>query len=245
VPDPDGEAYDAMLRQYRASKAGSDALEKIRIQPGRPVAGVDHASAQYTTPQGVDWDRHPGLGESLIPVWGSAREAYADYHDGNYLGAGLNAALALSDIAVPGGFIGKGLEKAGVRTALDFGKSAAWKNVRRRMGTAGHFGENEVGHHWLIPQRAKWVPERIRNHPANIMRMEADVHKRIHSADRIKNLPRFTPAERLVRGTPTWAKANVAKTSADLGIKIGESAKRHRASSGTDFGTYIASLEAR
>lgn len=55
---------------------------------------------------------HPGFAESLIPVWGSGREAVADFQEGDYAGAALNGALAASDLFLAGS-IAKGLRKAG------------------------------------------------------------------------------------------------------------------------------------
>jgi hypothetical protein len=78
VPDPDGDAYDQMLRSQRKRSS-------------------------Y-------WDSRPGLAESVVPVWGSAREAIADAREGDVLGAVVNTGLAASDL-VPGAFIAKGLSK--------------------------------------------------------------------------------------------------------------------------------------
>jgi hypothetical protein len=220
VPDPDGDAYDEMLRRFRARSETGDQVSDDDISG---ASGDDqlHGGSRDDQLQGgrvsggIDWRQHPGFVESLVPVWGSAREAAADYQDGNYLGAAINTGLAASDL-IPGAFVAKGLEKAGIRTALDVGKSAAWKNVRERMGRAGYFAEDQVGHHWLIPQRAKWVPERIRNNPANIIPMAASMHKRMHGNDRIENLPMFSVGEKLLNGTPTWFKAVTAQTTGNL-----------------------------
>jgi hypothetical protein len=86
------------------------------------------------------------------------------------------------------------------------------------MARAGYFAPGEQGHHWLIPQNGwgKYVPDAIKNHPINIKPLPKDVHKRIHSADRVNGLPRYNPVERLVHGTPTWVKGDAAVSAAHV-----------------------------
>ena len=201
VSDPDGEGYDAMLRQYKAGNS--------HASPGSAAASTGK----------FDWRKHPGAVESFVPVWGSAREAAADWHEGDRVGAVINGALAVSDL-IPGALIAKGASKAGVKAALKAGTSTTWKNTQRRMARAGFFEAGEQGHHWAIPQRWKWVPEEIRNHPANIKALPADVHKRLHSPNRINDLPKFGFVEGVVRGTPAWAKADAAQALAANGEKL-------------------------
>jgi len=66
-----------------------------------------------------DWSQPPSAMESMIPIWGSAREAIADYNAGNYAGALLNSVLAVSDLnilAAAGRGIAKGAFKTGSHT---------------------------------------------------------------------------------------------------------------------------------
>jgi hypothetical protein len=51
------------------------ALISARTRPG-----PHSAAARPTKPASVG---HPGFAESLIPVWGSGREAVADYQEGD------------------------------------------------------------------------------------------------------------------------------------------------------------------
>ena len=67
VPDRDGPAYRAMIAKQRAHNAKQEEEEWYR--------------------------RHPDLAESLVPVWGSAREAVADVYEGDVAGAVLNGAF--------------------------------------------------------------------------------------------------------------------------------------------------------
>jgi hypothetical protein len=154
---------------------------------------------------------HPGFAESLIPVWGSGREAIADFQDGNYGGAALNGALAASDLFLAES-IAKGIAKGGFYVARGLAKEAAnpysWKEVVRPwMGDERYLAKGQHGHHWLIPQNrwGKSVPDWLKNQPWNIKGMpDAVTHWRLDH--RVGNLARFNPAERLWYGTPTWAK---------------------------------------
>jgi len=75
---------------------------------------------------------HPGFAESLIPVWGSGREAVADFQEGDYLGASLNTALAVSDLFLAGS-IGKGLAKGGIYIAEKAAKNGAAEFAQKEL----------------------------------------------------------------------------------------------------------------
>ncbi len=163
--------------------------------------------------------QHPGLGESLLPIWGSAREAVADAYEGDYAGAALNTLLAASDL-IPGAAAFKAAGKT-ARYAAKVRKTTAavptsWKNARRWMGKAGDLAKHQHGHHWLIPQRIGDGPliNALKNAPWNIKGMPVDdplVHRRIHGRARIPGtktwLPQYNLAERYWYGTPTGVKA--------------------------------------
>lgn len=180
VPDPEGDAYEEMLRRER--------LKRDRAE------------------QSVG---HPGFAESLIPVWGSGREAVADFQEGDYVGAALNAGLAASDVFLVG-TAGKVLAKTAVKAATKgTGKKAlstTWNATRKRMQRSGYIPPGQQGHHWLIPQNGwgKSVPEAIKNSHWNIMPRPPTTHGRLHH--RVGDLPRYNAAQRFVHGTPTTAK---------------------------------------
>jgi hypothetical protein len=156
---------------------------------------------------------HPGFAESLIPVWGSGREAVADYQEGDYAGAALNGALAASDLFLAGSIV-KGVAKGGVYVAKNAAKKApyAWKTeVRPWMVEKGYLKPGQHGHHWAIPQNewGKPFPDWLKNQPWNIKPMPegpagAEMHARIRHGYRGK--PQFNPVERYVYGTPTQSK---------------------------------------
>jgi hypothetical protein len=156
---------------------------------------------------------HPGFAESLIPVWGSGREAVADFQEGNYAGAALNGALAASDLFLAES-IAKGLAKGGFYVAKNVARKAPhdWdKVVRPWMGKQGFLEPLQHGHHWAIPQNGwgKQIPDAIKNQPWNIKPMpSAEVHGRI--AGSYKGKPQFSVAERYWYGTPAWSKVGTA-----------------------------------
>ena len=102
VPDPEGDQYDAMMQQQR------------RQHEAKTSVG------------------HPGFAESLIPVWGSGREAVADFQEGDYLGASLNTALAASDLFLAGS-IWKGLAKGGFYGLEKAARSGAANVVKKEV----------------------------------------------------------------------------------------------------------------
>lgn len=187
VPDPDGPAYDAMVRRQRALNAKQQASTE--------------SDAGY-------WGTHPGFVESLVPVWGSAREAVADANDGDVVGAVGNGLLAVSDL-VPGGALVKTAGKGAIKGAAKLGGSSTWKATRSWMGRRGLIDKGMEGHHALIPNGGwgKNVPERIKNQPWNITALPKETHRRIHS--KFGGQPRYPVLERTWIGTPTWGKAVV------------------------------------
>lgn len=184
VPDVDGPAYDAMIVRQKA----------------------------YNTRQQDEWWRkHPGFAESLVPVWGSAREAVADAYDGDLAGVALNGALAASDLLLAG-TVAKGVGKGAFKIA----GSHAWNGrggVRAWMGEKGYLAPGQHGHHWAIPQNGwgKAVPDAIKNQPWNINPMQDPaIHMRMNKSWGGK--PPLTLPERLWYGPPTWAKVGSGAT---------------------------------
>lgn len=158
----------------------------------------------------------------MVPVWGSGREALADLHDGDYLGAVGNGAMAASDLA-----LAKGLLTAAGKGAVKISGTHVWKTkpwdetpgVRKWLGEKGYLKPGEHGHHGLVPQNGwgKSVPDFIKNQPWNIKGLDAVTHGRVHgpyTVDGVK-LPRFNPIERVWHGTPTWTKPAAASMAGD------------------------------
>lgn len=187
VPDPEGPAYAEMVRGQKAYNAQQEA-----------------ALSKRSAKQDDYWSSHPGIAESFIPVWGSAREAVADYREGDMVGAVANGALAVTDLTGEG-YVLKSLGKGGLKVA----GSHAWKDTRKWLGPEGKalLAKGQHGHHWLIPQNGwgKNVPDAVKNQPWNIKPMpSAETHARMHG--KRGDLPQFNAVERYVQGTPTWWK---------------------------------------
>ncbi len=189
VPDPLAGPYAKMIRLEQSRRERADGTT------ARPSSGSVG---------------HPGFAESLIPVWGSGREAVADFQEGDYAGAAVNGALAASDIFLAGS-VAKGLAKGGFYVVTKATKQAApysWKKVVRPwMGDQKMLEVGQHGHHWAIPQNGwgKGIPEAIKNQPWNIKPMPSpEVHGRLTGS--YKGKPRFNVVEGYVHGTPTWSK---------------------------------------
>lgn len=157
--------------------------------------------------------QHPGMAESFIPVWGSAREAIADAYDGDVYGAVGNALLAGADL-LPVGLAGKALKAAKASRKIvqeskrmDKTRAYEWAKVRARLGKTQYLEKYQHGHHAIIPHKegiGRYVPDRIKNHPLNIRGMPShEVHGRIHG--RYRGEPQYGLVERHVRGAPVWA----------------------------------------
>ena len=210
VPDTDAAAHATAARTQRAYNA----------RQAEETASRRTSTGQRKNTRGPSWAPdvgHPSALESLAPIWGSGREALADLHDGDYLGAAGNGAMAISDVV-----LAKAVVTALGKGALKLSGSHAWRSkpwddvhgVRKWMGEKGHLKPGEHGHHGIIPQNGwgKVVPDYIKNQPWNIKGLDAVTHGRIHgryTVDGVK-LPRFNPAERVWHGTPTWTKPAAA-----------------------------------
>ncbi len=222
VPDPLDKPYRRMAAQQRAYNAQQEA--------GGPVAPPSNsARAEPGSKTGEPARRrfdHPGAVESMIPIWGSGKEALADLEDENYVGAALNAGLAASDVFIAKAIVG-GLAKGGLKTAgpwawRQFEKREA-KGMRPWLGEKGFLKPNQPGHHWWLEQKGS-APDWLRNQPPFIKGMKDAVeHGRVHgpyTVDGVK-LPRFNALERIWYGTPDWLKAGYVSSAGHAGEAAG------------------------
>ncbi len=211
---------------------------------GNPGSGPDWARELYDNTINQDsmneaelahMRSHPERAESMLPIWGPTREAIADLHDRDYLGAAGNTALAIADgpivttiaraalmqaaktasnLAAPAAV--KAAMKKASKTGMRGKAPYSWSNTRDRMLARGAVKPHQEVHHAFIPQRTKSVPDLIRNHPLNLKVMPEGpegrtIHALIHHGLGKKNTPqrleRFNPLQRYIYGTPTWWKA--------------------------------------
>jgi hypothetical protein len=211
VPDPDGDAYDEMIRR---NKALGDREFSLAERPGLANVG------------------HPSTVESLIPMWGSGREALADLHDGNYIGAAVNGGLAASDAVFVKALVG-GLAKGGLKLGGSYAwRTAPWteESMRQWLGRKGFLKPNQPGHHWWLEQKSR-VPDWIRNQPPFIKgTADAVEHGRIHGRYTVDGtkLPRFNALERFWKGTPDWFKALNISIPGHADLASGEALERRK-----------------
>lgn len=202
VPDPDGEGYDAMLRQHGANAGGNSTNLRARAQqrtkavtgPARPPTEIDSVAA------------------GIAKVLNGPREARRELEQGHTGRAIVDGATAVADL-LWGGLTVRGLlmGKLKVRPPFDW-RTKPWteeRGARQWMGDKGFMKKDQPAHHALIPQNGwgKSVRDAIKNQLANIKPSDNLTHTRIHSASRKFDLPRFNMLERYWHGTPTWWKA--------------------------------------
>ena len=130
--------------------------------------------------------------------------------------------MAVSDLALVKGAVvalGKGAVKVGGSYAW---RAKPWEEVqgvRKWLGEKGYLKPGEHGHHGLIPQNGwgKAIPHYIKNQPWNIKGLDPVTHGRIHGRYTVEGvkLPRFSLAERVWHGTPTWTKPAAAAVAGD------------------------------
>jgi hypothetical protein len=214
-----------MVAQQRAYNAKQEAEQQRRRNGALPtVTGDSRRGAADPPAQDRQFD-HPGALESMIPIWGSGKEALADLEDKNYVGAAVNAGLAVSDVMLAKAVVG-GLAKGGLKLAGPY----VWRmhpkqgqGARQWLGDKGFVKPGQPAHHWWIEQKSK-VPDWIKNQPPFIKpTRDAVEHGRIHgpyTVDGVK-LPRFNDAQRLWYGTPQWAKAAYVSSAGHSGAAAG------------------------
>ena len=146
-----------------------------------------------------------GFWESMIPIWGSGKQAAEDFKCGRWGWGLFNSALAVSDV-----FLVKSLVTGIAKGAFKIGGSSSWKATRtwlQQTGRVEYTGQHF--HHWLFERNqgiGKFVPDVIKNQPWNLMGLPGvdqassnAFHQWLHH--------QANPAERLWHGTPAWSKA--------------------------------------
>jgi RHS repeat-associated protein len=143
----------------------------------------------------------PGFLESMIPVWGAAKQAMHDFECGNWGWGLFNLALAVSDF-LPFVSLGKSIAQVGLSKLVKFG-SHNWKTaVRPWLRRSGWRETGEVAHHWFFFQNGYvggHLPEWFKNQPWNLMPMSRDFHIWLHEEASF--------LQQVWHGTPRWAKA--------------------------------------
>jgi hypothetical protein len=218
VPDPDKQRHEDAARRQRAYNE-------------RQEAELSRKKAQNSGLRFPDVG-HPNELEALVPIWGAGREALADAHDGDWVGALGNGVMAVTDVVPAKAVVGSVLKGAVKVGGPHVWRAKPWDKVdtaRKWLGDKGYLKPGEHGHHWAIPKGGwgKNVPDWVKNQPWNIIGLDAVTHGRIHgpyTVDGVK-LPPYGDVERVIRGTPHWAKAAPVTTPAGA-VRSHEASRR-------------------
>lgn len=172
-------------------------------EPDVDDADVDDGSGPDLPPPqpyNPEWYKlHPGFLESLLPVWGPAREAAVDGANGDNLGWALNTGLAITDAMGVGTLL---------RDGIKLGGSHTWRATRQWLTKTGFADKGQVVHHAIFERNqgiGKYLPDWFKNQPFNLKPMpSAQIHDRMaHDAH---GLPQLNLLQQLHYGTPDWAK---------------------------------------
>lgn len=180
VPDPDGRAYDEMVRRHREMMAKREAAHT-------PRGPVDEVAA------------------GIVRALNGPRQARREVEQGHVVRGLVDGATAAADLQLSRGVI-RGI----LRGQVKLGGSHSHKQTRKWLGQKGLAEKGQHAHHALIPNGGwgKAVPDAVKNQPWNYKMMETPLHHtRIHGASRKFGLPQFNPLERYWHGTSTWWKA--------------------------------------
>jgi len=138
--------YHFRHRDYSSTLGRWTSLDPIRYSAGdvNLYRGLVNNPAKYLDSMGLDVGE-PGFWESLIPIWGSGREAIHSFQNGQYLRGAFHTVLAATDVfllksivTAGGKLLVKGgaklaskeaIEEATVRTALEATENLAWKEL--------------------------------------------------------------------------------------------------------------------
>ena len=103
---------------------------------------------------------------SLIPVYGSGRNAISDFQNGRYISGTFNSVMLVSDAFLVTS-IGKGLAKGGLKLT----GSHSWNATRKHYLKEGFAKPGEPLHHWLIHRNGpigKSIPDGVKNQMWNL-----------------------------------------------------------------------------
>jgi RHS repeat-associated protein len=209
--DPETSLFHLRTRQYDPELGRFGALDSIEPSAEQPFdASYAYVNARPTVavdPLGLQTS-DPGFFEGLIPVWGPAKQAIADFSCGKLGWGSFNILLAASDVIPVRSLVAgaaKGSWKLGSHT---WGATSKWLTRTGRR----QFKWQEF-HHWLIPRNGpigRRIPDWLKNQPWNLMPMPSS---QFHIALHGKGPNAFGLGKRLWYGNPSWFKALAASTA--------------------------------
>jgi hypothetical protein len=215
VPDPEGELYDREMAKLRAGRLAEEARGQT------PFGFAERTLHDFQRGPRIP---RPNTLESLIPVVGPAWEAAGDLQDGNYIGAAVDAASAVTDV-LPVGVAFKGLRAAskgiGAWKTGSVTAGAAAKMIRRR----GLAGAGEEIHHTIPLNGLSRSAQDFRNHYAFLKTLPKEQHRRLTGSWMGKR--RYNAAQRLWVGTTDWMKAYPAGAAGHAATQIDHAVTQH------------------
>ena len=191
------------------------------------VIAIDHGPAHTTIfgGPGMDFDTETypevGTGESFIPLWGSGKQAYYDFEDGDWQWGLVNTGLAISDLALIG-YLRKGIAQGGLKAATMGNKPWShrefWdptKSYGKFYHSSGFAASGQHIHHSFLMQNlgvGKYAPNFLKHQMFGLKPIKgrwingkyfdsAAVHRAIHGKN--KDLILNT-VYRYYYGTPNW-----------------------------------------
>jgi hypothetical protein len=200
VVDPDGDAYEEMIRRHNE-------LVARRAAVSAPRSSTAHASPQPKPRTALDY-----VARGLARTFNEPREARKQLEQHHYARAFVDTATAAADLALVRS-LGKGILKREFKLLPPYSwrvPPSQGQGVRPWLTAKGLAAKGQDVHHGLIPQRGwgKFIPDAIKNQPAFLRPMEEKLtHIRIHGNSRQTGLPRFKAIERYIRRTPGWWQA--------------------------------------
>jgi hypothetical protein len=190
------------------------------------TGGVTSFGGAYYNDKAFNEEDYPevGTGESFVPIWGSGKQAYYDFQDGDHGWGALNTGISISDVFLVKS-IYQGISKGGLK-AMTMGNKP-WTGARdwydpstnysRFYKVSGFKAEGEVAHHWFFQTKGsigKYVPNSIKNQMFNLKRYGSQAshmrwgHGTGYPSLGLDPIP-FAKLAYPIMGTPTWFKAGV------------------------------------
>lgn len=130
--------YNPVLGRFLSE----DPIGLMQNRGANAYAYADNDPIDLVDPLGLDPVSAPGFLESLIPVWGSGRQAVHDFQCGNWGWGLVNTGLAITDVFLVKSLI-TDIGKVGVKAGGEAVEKLEWS-------------------HW-IPDRYDWVPQAVRD----------------------------------------------------------------------------------
>jgi RHS repeat-associated protein len=200
--DAESGLYFYRMRYYDPKVGRFISRDPLGIESGEanPYVYALNNPPNWIDPLGLAVDA-PGTWESLIPVWGSGKQAIHDFQCGNWGWGLFNSAMAVSDLFLLKSLAtaaGKGLWKTGSHT---WSATSKWLTKTGWRETPG-----QHMHHWLLHRNegiGKYAPNWLKNQPWNLMPMDSATHTAVHGG----GPNAYGPWGKFWNGTPGWAKA--------------------------------------